>query len=323
MRHAGAAQLDARSVTMSNSMASATGVSYRFNLALATPGTLGSIRIQFCSNTSLIGDTCDPPSGFDASNTSVVAQTGETGFNIHSSSTANEVILSRTPIPAAATNVSYTLDLITNPSVSSSTFIRVLTYISDNGTGPETDAGGLAFATNRLVNVSAEVPPYLTFCIGTSIAGYNCSTAEGEIVDFGVLTPTQTSSGSTKMVTATNADSGYSIRVGGTTLTSGNNTIPAMDNGPPQTGVSQFGINLRSNVNPNTGADVEGPGAGLPVNGYNTPNIYRFAGGEVIASSMEPDDYRKYTVGYIVNVHKDQPGGLYSTTLTYICLANF
>ena len=323
LRGINAAALDPRSIQLDNSAVSATNVTYRLDFSVATPGTLGSLEVQFCSNTSLIDDICDPPAGFDLSSANLVDQSGETGFSIHPLSTVNELILTRTPGAASAGQVAYTLDGVTNPSELGTTFMRIMTYPSDDASGAATDAGGLAFATNKALNLSVEVPPYLTFCLGESIAGFNCATAEGNFIDFGLLTPDRTGAGNTQMLVATNGASGYGIRLGGPTLTSGNNEIPPLSGQTSQQGVSQFGLNARANVVPSVGADVQGPGSGQPTVGYNNPDHYRFGSGEVIATSTQPEDFRKYTVSYIVNVSKDQPSGIYATTMTYICLANF
>ena len=130
--------------------------------------------------------------------------------------------------------------------------------------------------------------------------------------------------GTTQFVTATNAQSGYSVYIQGNTLTSGNNVIPSLVTPTAsQTGNAQFGINLRSNTNPSTGNDPTGPGNGSPVGNYNLVNRFTYNSGDTIASSSAADDFRLYTVSYIVNVDKTQPVGVYASTFTYICLANF
>jgi hypothetical protein len=125
------------------------------------------------------------------------------------------------------------------------------------------------------------------------------------------------------MVAATNAEGGYNLRVIGGTMASGNNVLPAMNGAPSQQGVSQFGINLRANTNPIIGQEVTGPGSAGIAAGYNQQNQFRYQSGDVLVSTADPDNFRKFTVSYIVNVASGQPGGVYATTLTYICLGNF
>lgn len=320
---ADAAQLLTRSLTLSDSGGNAHNVNYLLGFNLSTGGTLGSIEIQFCANTSIVGDPCVAPWGFDALNVTVSNETGNAGFLVSPNSTVNDVILSRPPAAAATGPSSYTLGNIINPADFGSYYARVLTYPTTDATGPATDSGGLAFAINHNISVSATVPPYLLFCSGVTIGGFDCSAASGNYIDFGQLTPDHASAAVTQLLAATNAQGGYNIHVNGTTLTSGNNVITAMSGQTSQPGQSQFGMNLRANLVPQVGQDAQGPGAGAATAGYASQNHYRFAGGDAIAASSFADDWRKYTISYIVNINKDQPGGVYVATMTYVCLANF
>lgn len=324
-----AAQIDPRSLRISNSTAGAGGVTYRFEIGIATSGDIGSMRFQFCSNTSLIDDVCDPPFGLDALNANLSEQTGGGGgYSLHPMTGSSEIILTRVPGNVASGLAVFTFTNLRNPVAIGTTFVRVYTHASVDGTGPYTDAGGLAFATSGDVSVSAEVPPFLLFCAGVQIDGYDCASANGDLINFGELGADRTGAGVSQMLAATNADSGYGIRVSGTTLASGNNIIEPMSGQFSRAGSSQFGMNLRHNFAPDVGRDAEGPGAGWPAGGqngegYDAPNRYRFKAGEVVAVVNEPDDFRKYTVSYVVNVPRGQPGGVYAATMTYICLANF
>jgi hypothetical protein len=321
---AAAAQIQQRSITISSNQAGATGANYNLAFTIATAGTLGSIEVQFCSNSPLTGDICTAPGGFDISGATLTQQNGQSGFSVSGSTTANDLILTRPPAAAGISAVSYELSGVTNPAAGGALFARVFTYASSNATGPLTDEGGLALEISGALSVSAEVPPYLLFCLGGSIAGFDCTTASDPFSDLGDLTPILTKAAQTQVVVATNAGNGYAMWTAGTTMTSGNNTINAMSVvGPSVKGASQFGMNLRANTNPAVGQDPQGPGLGTPDPNFNLPNQFFFHSGDQLASSTAPDDYRKYTVSYIVNVPANQPGGVYSTTLTYVCLANF
>jgi hypothetical protein len=126
------------------------------------------------------------------------------------------------------------------------------------------------------------------------------------------------------MLLATNAANGYIIQVYGSTMTSGNNIINALaSNAGSHPGSSQFGINLRANSVPPVGGDPTGPGIGQPAAGYNIPNSFRFVPDDIVASSVAPDDWRKYTASYLVNVPSDQPPGVYASTVTYVAAGSF
>lgn len=297
---------------------------YNLSLDVVTPGLLGSIRVEFCSNSPLLNRPCTPPDGFDVSQATLVSQTGAGGFSISPDTTGNILILTRTPGVVSPGKVEFRLSNVTNPSDIGSYYARIYTYPTANATGPATDGGGLAFAMNNEVTLNAEVPPYLMFCTGLTITGLNCDTATGDYIDFGELSARRASRGSSQMLVATNAANGYSITASGTTLTSGNNIINQLAGGDvSRPGAGQFGLNLRANSTPAGGSDPVGPGLGVANTGYNQPNIFRFVNGESVASSPGPDDKRQYTVSYLVNVPAAQPAGIYVTTITYVCLANF
>jgi hypothetical protein len=318
-----AAQMGVRSIQVSDADAGQNNVVYRVALTSATNAVLGSIRIQFCSNSSLVDDSCAAPIGFNASSAAIASQGGVTDFTISSNSTNNEIVLSRPPSIQAPTSMFYNFIGITNPFTGGSYFARIFTYPTSDGTGPFTDAGGLALYFRPSFAMSAEVPPHLTLCVGESISGFSCNTATEPFSDLGVLGPLVTGVAQSQILVATNADNGYSMWVVGGTMTSGNNTLPAMTGTSSQKGVSQFGINLRANTNPIIGEDISGPGLAAVTSSYAQQNQFRFQSGDTIATAGDPDDYRKYTVSYVVNVAATQPGGVYATTLTYVALANF
>src|ERR1044072_2911789 len=97
-----AAGLGARYVKLGSPVRGTSNVPYEISFTITTPGTLGSVEIRFCSNSSLPEDSCDPPTGFDLSTATLASQTGVTGFSKSSNSTANNFILTRTPSAVGA-----------------------------------------------------------------------------------------------------------------------------------------------------------------------------------------------------------------------------
>ncbi len=313
-----------RSDKMSDSAVGATSTHVLSFTFTNFTDVVGSVKLEFCSNNPIPESACVPPNGFDASGASLINQTGETGFTIHANSNANNIILTRVPAPITTADVEYEFDTIINPSDVGTFYIRLRTFSSDNATGTPLEVGGIALSINRQFNVSAEVPPFLRFCASVTIVGFDCSTANSFLIDLGEFSTSQTKFAQAEMMAVTNAASGLSISISGTTLTSGNNTIsPLTSQAPSSTGVSQFGINLRANSSPPIGSNPIGPGIATPTAAYNNPNLYRFQPGDVVASSTGPNDYRKFTISYIANIDAAQPPGVYATTISFICLANF
>lgn len=317
------AALPQRSIQIGDNQSSAV-TSYLVSTDLSTAVTMGSIKVEFCSNSPLPTEPCLVPAGFDVSAATLSNQTGETGFTIDPSTTANILVLTRAPALTTATTLSFELTGVTNPSTPGAYFARLETYPTSDASGAYDNFGGLALEIASTLQVSATVPPYLLFCGGVTITGFDCDTVSGDYINFGNFLPTTTKTAQTEMVTATNAGSGYNITVNGPTLTSGNNVIAAMaaqDVSRP--GVNQFGLNLVANTTPAVGVNPQGTGLATIMPEYSVPDRYKFVSGDTIATRNDSDEYKKFTVSYIVNISSNQPVGVYVTTLSYICLANF
>jgi hypothetical protein len=297
---------------------------YKFSFSLLNSTPIGSIRFQFCSETPLIDNPCTAPNGFDASTATLTSQTGETGFSIDPSSDANDIILSRPAQLTAPGVLTYEFSNIQNPTDEGSYYVRIQTYASTDISGAYTDAGGLAFAINNPISISTEVPPYLLLCGGVTITDFDCDSVAGDYINFGELSSQAAKSASTQLVLATNASSGYNLYADGTTMTAGNSIIPALTTGDvSRPGTSQFGFNFVANSTPAVGSNPAGPGSASVDPNYAVANRYRFGNGELVASSPNASDYRKFTVSYIVNIASSQPPGIYVTTLTYVAVASF
>ena len=321
---ASGAEFATRELKMSDNLVNVTA-EYTLSFSGQTAGTVGSIRLQLCSNDPFPGTACTAPAGLDFTSASLIAQSGMVGFSIDASTTANQLVLRRVPGANVAGLVSYSIDNVKNPSVPGTVFGRLETFSSNDATGPSHDAAGLAVDYSvEAVSIQSTVPPYMLFCIGNTIQAYDCGTAAGSYIDFGEFSPTKTSTGQTQMLIATNADYGYTIRALGTTLTSGVNVIPPLETPDvSRTGVSQFGLNLRANTTPPTGNNVQGTGVGVVTPGYDTPNYFKFASGDVLVSGSDPDNFRLFTVSYVANVTSSQSPGIYVSTLQYVALAAF
>ena len=168
--------------------------------------------------------------------------------------------------------------------------------------------------------VSTTIDPTLTFTITTNTV---------TLTKTGGGNPDSSNTGynegaANTLAASTNGDGGYTITYNGATLT-GANTIDAMaTKAASSTGTEQFGINLKDNATPNTGADPSG-GTGAPAADYNTADQFRYITGTTtdLASASAPSDTTTFTVTYIVNVAGTTEAEVYSTTITYICTGNF
>jgi hypothetical protein len=319
-----AAVLDNRKIEILSSSAAVTTI-HLFEYDIVTTGIVGSLEFEYCSNDPFPGQPCTAPTGLDVSSAVLDSQLGETGFSISiADSTINKIILTRVPVAVTPGQVRYQFSNVVNPDTLGSYYVRLGTFVTVNGSGSRTDTGGLAFSINTGINIGAYVPPILIFCLGGSITGTNCATSTNANLNFGEFSEFQTKSGTTEIVAGTNGVGGYTISVTGNTMTSGNNIIPALAvQSGASTGNARFGFNLVNNAVPNVGADVIGVGTGVPTAEYDDPNLFKFLSGDLIANSPFSTDLNKFTISYIVDIDPGQPPGVYTTTMTFICLATF
>lgn len=318
-----AAFLTNRSITVGSPITSAT-TEYRANFTLTTATTLGSINLEFCDNSPLPDQPCNIPPGLSINTATLSNQSGETGFAIDPSSTANSILLSRPASASFNIPVSYTFTNVTNPSTPNYTvYMRIYTFPTINGTGVETDKGAAAFSTSGTFGTSAFVPPHLDFCVGVTVDS-RCASTSGDSVSFGDLAANKVSSVTTQCAAATNDPTGYVIYSLGSTMTSGNNVIPAINSPNPSiAGIAQFGINMRANNNPTKGENISGDGTGFVMPNYNTPNLYAFSPGAAVAQATQATDFNVYTTTYVANITNSQPVGVYATTISYVAVAQF
>jgi hypothetical protein len=319
-----ALHLQNHSVKISTAQINATA-SHNFTFDYPSASVVGSVVLQYCDAGALLPMPCNAPAGLDLTGAVLVSQSGNIGFSIDvASSTVNKIVLTRAPIAGAAVTSTYNFDNIVNPSTpNATTYVRISTYSTIDGTGPDNDDGAVAFATVSPFEVGAFVPPFLKLCVGIVVSN-DCSSIAGDSIDLGNLSTSGPKFGTSQFSVGTNSAMGYNIFTLGTTMTSGNNAVSAINpSGVSRPGTSQFGLNLRANTNPAVGADPQGAGTGAPQTDYGTSNLFKYQNGDNIASSSLPTDFSKMTVSYLVNINSAQPPGVYATTVTYLGVADF
>jgi hypothetical protein len=322
--HSQALHLSNHSIQVSTAQIGAVA-NHNFQFTYPSTSVVGSVVFQYCDDGALLTMPCSAPAGMDASAASLASQTGNTGFVIDgANSTGNKIVLTRSPIAGISALSTYNFLNITNPNIANATtYVRISTYASIDGTGAENDNGAVAFAAVNPFQIGADVPPFIKLCVGITVSN-DCSVISGDSLNLGVLSSSSTKSGISQFAAGTNSVTGYNLYTLGTTMTSGNNIIPAINpSGTSKVGTSQFGINLKANSVPPVGQDPQGAGTGVPQAGYGSPNNFKFQNGDSIATSSLSSDYNKMTVSYIVNINSSQAPGVYSTTITYLGIADF
>ncbi len=307
-----AAQITGRSLVIGSSVASAS-TTYSFTFTVPSDTVIKSADFEACTTAS---GTCTMPTGFSASSSSLTTQPinlgDASGWSADTGAAGSLRLKNSTNVAAPAGVQTVSFSSVTNPSADNETFfIRISTY-SDDAWSTLIDSGTVAASTAGQITVTATVGETLTFTLASAT------------VVLGTLSTSATGSGTSSMSVATNAVSGYSVSYSGTTLSSGLNTITALESASASTmNTKQFGINLMSNTTPAIGSDKSGTGSGLPTIGYDTADLFKFNSGDTIASAAGPTNSNTYTVSYIANIDGSTAPGLYSTVITYTATANF
>lgn len=314
-------KLSNRSLNISDTTPGATNLTYTIRFSYPSPTTIGSIRLQLCTDGE-IGGTCTSTGGSLAA-AALSSQTGITGFSINSQS-ADEILLTRAPGAAGTGQSTYEFTGIDNPTGFPDTFfIRIQTYPTGDGSGVVNHASSVVSATTEPIIITTEVPPILYFCAALTLDEW-CQNSVGNQINYGALSPATASASTSQFGVATNALGGYVVTINGNTMTSGFKTIDPIAvptiNLP---GTAQFGLNLRANTDPAVGQDVIGTGIGTVAAAYDTPDTFQYTSGDTVATSVTGSLFNIFTVTYIVNVPPDQAAGVYSTTIAYICTAAF
>ena len=185
-----AAQVQDRSITMSNATPAATAVTYKVSFEVQTAGVIEAVNVDFCggaSDTPIISDpNCSLPSGMSLGGVGFANIVGLDTTNgtwavdvINSSHTVRLYNAGATASIAANTVVTFELTGITNPNnaATAATFYgRILTYGDDtvaasytsSAPGAYVDYGGIALSTSTPIQVTAKVMESLTFCVSDS-----------------------------------------------------------------------------------------------------------------------------------------------------------
>jgi hypothetical protein len=353
-----AGQLTTRSITMSDSTASTTNVTYTVQFNFGTTNNVQGIIVDFCDNDPIIMDTtCTLPGGFSITATPAVSGQSSSGScNLSTFTTAAQLNSNRTLELTAASAVSMTsgctgsfnLTTVTNPNTANHTFYaRIYTYATTAGANGYTvanpdagavhiDAGGIALSTAANITVTAKVQEQLTFCVYT---GANCG-AGGTAVTLGtngvLSSATSYVDKSTKYDVQTNAQSGATVKVKGATLTSGANTIAAITGSPAlyASNTSQFGICTYES----TGANLSPAANYVGTNGGNNcTNTTQGAGGDGSskffygATGATADTISNATAGpsstgivaILGGTSTTQVAGIYTATLIFIATGTY
>lgn len=330
------ALLSSRYIQLSSSANAATNVIHKVGFTTVTNGqTIGSVVIEYCSNSPIIGDTCSAPTSFNTNKATLSVNniTGNiTGLSVDTTdSTATKVVLTRSAATVANGAVTFELgdgtsNGMTNPANTNTTFYaRISTFAATDGSGTAQDAGGVALSTDNQLSVTAKVQETLTFCVYTLA---NCA-AGGTAVTLGdsngvLASNTTVYTATAKYDLASNALSGVSVKLKGDILKSGSFSISSSgatctaDSSSSST--EQFGLRL-STVG-------SGQTATAPYNCSSTNHAFDTTNtnttyGQQIASTTTASDSSSTTMEFAAKAASTTEAGVYTSTLTLIATATY
>ncbi len=334
-------------------------VRHHFTFTLPSTGNLGSIKFTYCTQPGAISDPCTAPTGLSVASATLETDTlagSDSDFSMQGSIPASSFYITRTAASIGVNTIAVIgVNNVTNPSdVNTAFYVRISSYPTEDASGTATDYGVVAASTGRDIVLTGTMPESLVFCAAEDIefSGQvpDCANATDGAIEFNQLfSPSATAYALSEIAASTNGNSGYAISVMGPTLTSGSNTITAMSAAATSSiGTSQFGMNLKQNTITGYGSpvgaevtpsyDIPTKYLGVAATGYGTAAEYKFTptsnfvagdeteiskSGDNVATASGPTNAQIFTATYIVNVPGSQPAGAYTTTLTYICTANF
>lgn len=349
-----------RSITLSDSTAGASNVSYNITFTVGSAGA-GAYVLDFCDNSPIAGDTCTAPSGFDASGASVTLPSS--GASVAELNSSPSTLLVTQTVASSAT-VNLELAGIHNPSYVTDTgagdgfYMRVITYASasDASTNYTTatdltdavDTGGFAMSTTSAIGVSGTVNEYMTFCVANQTISQDCGDANdtGHFPNVtlgtdGVIDPSTIATGNIYTQISTNAASGAVIdlksdatscgglRLGGTGAC---NIAPAPSSGF-SAGTADFGVELNTPFG--TTGDANDTGTLDPVGDYSTSNYYMNYvtgnatgvtspyGDPILNTNSLPVNNENEELTFGASANPNTPAGNYSATLDMIATGTF
>lgn len=355
---ASAAQVTERSIALSDSTKSQTGVSYTVDFKPVSSAT--AVVIDFCSNSPLIGAPCTVPAGLDVK-TSSPATIG--GFTKDAASTANTLILTGGTL-TPGTSPSLVITGVKNPSDNGTFFARILTYgtagaaqaYASETPGTDVDDGGVALSIADVVKVSADVLESLTFCVSgeaVQILVPGCTgTLTAPTLKLGepvgtvlALTTSNVSTGSIYTQLSTNAvggavvnlkssaDCGGLKRVGATVcdIAPAKPADTTFDDSTP--GIAKFGVKLGTATNTSSGVSdgsLQAASANYDTSSYkmnfvtgNLSGVSSTYGDPLLNTAGAPVNNKVMGLTFGASIANNTPAGSYSADLNLIATGKF
>ena len=321
-----AAPISSASDTMSSLTVSATSThAIRFVTPTGANNNTDTIVITFPADFNFTSKTIatvtfthGASTGLESAET-LAASPSVTAWGAVFSGTQNRVLTLTAPTDGIGTAV-----LALNDKV-------IISYDGTNSINPTTpgsyvttiggtfgDAGDITvnILTSNQVDITATVPQSLTFSISDTSISFGSLSAVSARYASGTAAGEASEVEAHNIIVGTNAANGYTMTVGGNTLTSGVHTVNAIGttNTASAIGTEQFG--LRMTATGGTGAvSVPYAAAGFAFDTAAFP--------DAIATATGASANTTYSARYLANITANTEAGSYTGAVTYVATANF
>ncbi len=329
------------SLTISDSRAAATNVTYDFALTATSSAAIKQIDIYFCTAPS---GACSAPTGFNTGtptlDSDTISGTDRTVSKISGQNNTARVVVT-TPATQDPTDFTMSFTGLTNQSTTNASIYARVTSYSDTGTTVLDDiVVASAILTAESIYVTADVQSTFTF----AVAAVNSSdTVNGETttittteatIPFGTLTAATPSVGAHDLTVVTNATNGYAV------------TVKALADPPLVDGSENIDIFTGTNASPSTWSEPAGTASSVNTGffgyttedgelGTGTTGRFTATGGNKWAGfSTSPEEliYRATEiggsgettrVGWQTEVNSYQPPGTYTGTIVLVATPTY
>lgn len=319
-------------ITISDSRAGQSGVSYIFSGTASTSTAIKEIHVQFCTNAS---GTCTTPTGMLT--TSAITSDSISGTGRSHSFSTNGLLVTTitTPSTQSPLEFTYTINGITNPTTENTTYFATISTYSDTGsTLIDTRTVSFAVLTSTSIVVTADVNNIFTVALSPVTTGLvngasiNLSNTTTSLIPFGTLAAGSSVVAAHDITVTTNAANGYLTTVHTTSnppLTSGGADIDGFSgtNASPIAWSSPAG----STPNINTGffgyttSDstlLTGTGDRFTSSGGNKWAGFTAVPAEVAYSPASVLSGETTRLGWQIEVNSMQPAGSYTGTVLVV-----
>lgn len=149
------------------------------------------------------------------------------------------------------------------------------------------------------------------------------------VSNMGAMSLQQTGTRTMELGVRSYLSDGYFIQIAGDAPTYDGHSIATPETPTASTpGTEQFGMNVVANTTPAIGADpVQEPSGefsfGYVADDYNTPDLFMYTPGAVVAQSDTESGQTNYTISMIVNISSSTPAGRYVSDFSAVIVPAF